>query len=300
MEYLLLGGSGILGSGFVEAIDRRPGSVLRRLTPDWDRPDEAARSVAAEIAALPERGEPTTILWAAGVGQVGSSRASMESERRVLDRLCDSLAHLPSEQQRRTRLVFASSAGGLFGGNDGTVAIAQDAQPCPISDYGQEKLSQELTCRSVAVGDGLGVLVCRYSNLYGLASGRLPAKGLIPAAIRAARNRQPMTIYVSADTRRDYVYGADAAGASLALAEDLPGGTTTALVAQGSTGTIAEIVTAVGAILGRRVPATFAVRPETSLQPRSLIFRPRPEVASLASRTSLAVAIHRMVHAPSA
>jgi UDP-glucose 4-epimerase len=298
MRYLLLGGSGILGSGFVEAIGRHPNSSLQRVSPNWDRPEEAAACVAREVEALPALGQPATVIWAAGVGQVSARRDSMEVERRVLDGLCEALSGLPTEQRARTRLVFASSAGALHGGNDGAAAITESTDPCPISDYGHEKQNQERTCASIAGPGELRVLLCRFSNVYGLAAGRLPGKGLIPAAIRAAQLRQAMTIFVSPDTRRDYVTGPDAAAASLVLADDLGPGTTTALVARGGTSTVAEIVHEVGAILGRRVPATFAVRPESALQPRTLRFAPQPDIADVAARTSMAVAIHRMVHAP--
>ncbi len=80
--------------------------------------------------------------------------------------------------------------------------------------------------------------------------------------------------------------------------EHLRGGSVTTLVAQGNTRTVAEIVNAVGGILGRRVPATFAVRPQTALQPRTLMFAPDTPVRGVAARTSMAVAIHRMAHAP--
>lgn len=298
MRYLVLGGSGILGSGFVDVIQRSPArGDLLRLSPDWARPAEAARCVAAQIPHVSALGGPVTVIWAAGVGQVGVTREAMAAERAVLDALCGALADLPLEQRQRTRLVFASSAGALFGGNDGAV-IHDASAPSPISAYGLEKLSQEELCRSIAAPAGLGVVICRYSNIYGLASGRLPGKGLIPTAIHAARFRQPMTVYVPPDTRRDYVYGPDAAAASLTLADALHGGTLTALVARGSTSTVAAIVHAVGGILGRRVPATFASRPQTGLQPRTLMFAPRASVSGVLARTPMAVAIHRMAHAP--
>lgn len=300
MRFLLLGGSGILGSGFREAIRRHPArGELLRVSADWSRPQEAARRVADQVADEHAKGGPSTVIWAAGVGQVGATREAMAAERTVLDALCGTIAHLPDEQQRRMRVIFASSAGALHGGNDGRQVIGESSAPSPVSAYGVEKLEQETVCRSIATDAGVGVLICRYSNLYGLASGRLPGKGLIPAAIRAARHRQPMTIYVTPDTRRDYVYAPDAAALSLAAADDLSGAATTALIAAGSTNTVAEIVTVVGGILGRRVPATFAVRPQSALQPRTLRFAPSSTAHSRIRTTPLAVAIHRMVHAPS-
>lgn len=298
MQYLLLGGSGTLGSGFVDAIGRRPGRSVQRLAPPWGLPSEATRCVVDRVTALAGEARATTVVWAAGVGHVGAARATMAAEGAVLEGLCGALVDLPRARQQRTTLIFASSAGALFGGNDGRV-ISDAAEPTPISAYGREKLRQEQLCRGLGAQSDVRVLVCRYSNLYGLASGRLPGKGLIPAAITAARLRKPITLYVSADTRRDYVYAPDAAAASLALAEGLqPGAVAAALVARGTTTTVAEIVRTVGAILGRRVPVTFAVRAATALQPRTLVLAPRE--AAIVSGTSMPVAIHRMVHATEA
>lgn len=298
VRYVLLGGSGILGSGFLEALARdRSASEVTRLRPDWSHPDRAARQVRDQLAAALVRDQPTTVLWAAGVGSVGAGHEEMEAERAGVAATCEVLGDLPAPSRRRTRLVFASSAGAVHAANDGR-PIRENSPTAPLSDYGRAKLAQERLCREVGSAGEMSVLICRYSNLYGLASGRLPSKGLIPAAIRAARLRQPMSIYVSPDTRRDYVYGPDAAAATVALARDLPVGTTVALVAQGSTSTVAEIVHTVGGILGRRVPATFAVRPETALQPRALPFAPHRAVPTLVARTPMPVAIHRMGHAP--
>ena len=97
MRYVLLGGSGILGSGYVEAIRRDPAQgELVRLAPDWRRPEVAARHVAHRIRQLQAQGGPATVIWAAGVGQVGATREEMAAERAVLEALCAALADLPT------------------------------------------------------------------------------------------------------------------------------------------------------------------------------------------------------------
>jgi nucleoside-diphosphate-sugar epimerase len=139
------------------------------------------------------------------------------------------------------------------------------------------------------------VLVCRYSNLFGLADGRVTTRGLLSTAVRAARLRQPMVVYVSPDTRRDHVYNHDAAVTSLRALASAPVGVTTRFVCDGETRAVSEILALVGRVSRRRVPATFAERPDTRLQPRVLRFR-RP--ADSGARTPMEVAIHRMLRAP--
>src|SRR4051812_37256151 len=116
MRYLLFGGSGILGSGFQEAIARRPGDEVLRISPDWGTPRDAAREAATAVAAALPETSGARVLWAAGIGQVGSSRDSMSAERAVLDAVCETMSALPGPQRRGSGLVMASSAGALFGG----------------------------------------------------------------------------------------------------------------------------------------------------------------------------------------
>ena len=143
-------------------------------------------------------------------------------------------------------------------------------------------------------------MICRYSNLYGLAGGRLTARGLVSTAVRATRLRQPMVVYVSPDTRRDLVYNADAAAESLNLLAAATPGVTTALVRDGETRTVSEILALVGRVSGRRVPATYAERPETRLQPKVLRFRRPVRDALSVRRTPMEVAVHLMLRAPMA
>jgi hypothetical protein len=73
---------------------------------------------------------------------------------------------------------------------------------------------------------------------------------------------------------------------------------TTALVREGQTRSVSEILALVGRVSGRRVPATYAEQPETRLQPKVLRFR-RPSLGPRGiRRTPMEVALHRMLLAP--
>jgi UDP-glucose 4-epimerase len=295
VRYVLLGGSGILGSGLRAVLARRAADVTL-LRPPWADPAAVPGVLRAELRELLPGG-PTTVLWAAGVGHVGASAEMLAAETAGLAAVGEALCELPEATAARTTVVFASSAGALFGGQ-GSAPVDEGTVPSPISPYGHEKLRQEQLLADVAAQTGSRVVACRMSNLYGLAQGRLSARGLVSTAVRCTRLRQPMTVFVSPDTRRDYVLSDDAAALALELGAAAPPGFSTALVREGRSRTVAEVLGLVGAVARRRVPATYAERPETRLQPRVLRFTRPPQPPAGVRMTPMEAGIALMVRAP--
>lgn len=296
MRHLLLGGGGLLGSGFREVLGRR-GAEVTRLRPDWRDPSAVARSLGTELPEQVSRSGPTAVIWAAGVGSIGASQDVLRTETDGVRALASTLAALPAEVRAQVTVLFASSAGALFGAH-GAALVGDADVPVPMTAYGREKLVQEQVLREAAERSGVRVVVSRFSNLYGLADGRLTARGLVSTAVRATRLRQPMTVFVSPDTRRDYVFGADAAAVSLRLLETAPEGWSVSLVRDGTTRTVASILALVGAVSGRRVPASYAERPETRLQPPVLRFTAPVRGPDEVRRTPMETAVHLMLRAP--
>ncbi len=264
------------------------------LRPNWVRPAEVAKSIGFDLDQLLRGGQPTTIIWAAGVGHVGASVEEMMSETIGIAAVGEALRKLGRNDAESVRLLFASSAGALFAGVDGVIDKA--TQPRAVSAYGTEKLRQEDLLRRAAEETGARVVSCRMSNIYGLANGKLTRRGLISTAVRSTRLRQPMTIFVTADTRRDYILSTDAAAVALRCAQRAPHGFTTALICEARSRTIGEILGLVGAVARRRVPAVYAVRPETRLQPRALRFASSADTYGV-RLTPMEVGISRMVMA---
>jgi UDP-glucose 4-epimerase len=221
----------------------------------------------------------------------------MAAERAALAGLVDTLIQ-DRCQRGRSRMIFASSAGALFGGH-GPSPIDDTSTPAPIATFGFEKLDQEGICAQLGASQHWCVLAARLSNVYGLADGLVPRRGLIDTAVRAVRTATPMTIYVSPDSRRDYIFNVDAARACLDLVQTLPDGPHARIIAAGETVSVASVIATVGAVARRRVPATFGDRPYSYLQPRTLWFHPAP--APIPRRaTPMPVALNRMLHAPMA
>lgn len=296
MRYVLLGGAGLLGTGFRSVLAAHSAPVVR-LRPPWEDAGALPSVLARELHAALAGDLPTTLVWAAGVGHVGAAGPAMRSETVALETLCTTVRGLPARRRGRLSVLFASSAGALYAGH-GDALITSDSPLSPTSAYGYAKLRQELLLRDLAATSGCRVLLARISNLYGLADGRLTSRGLVSTAVRATRLRQPMTVFVRPDTRRDYVFNRDAAAVALRRLEISPDGLSTALVCDGTTRSVAEILAVVRAVCGRRVPATFAERPETRLQPHVLRFAPPARRPDDVRRIPMEAAVHLMARAP--
>ncbi len=286
----------MLGSGFREVLQRRRETV-QWVRPDWADASDVRSTLRERVPQMVAGAGPATVIWAAGVGSIGASPAQRGTETAGVRALCEGLASLPRQERAELSVVFASSAGALFGGA-GPAVVQEEAEPRPVTAYGHEKLVQEDLLRQFADRTSCRVLICRLSNVYGLAKDRLTARGLVSTAVRATRLRQPMVVYVKPDTRRDYIYNADAAAVSLHLLRSAPEGCSKALIRDGGTRTVSSVLDLVGAVSGRRVPASYADRPETRLQPPVLRFCPPTRGPDEVRRTPMETALHRMVYAP--
>jgi UDP-glucose 4-epimerase len=298
VRHVLLGGGGLLGTGVRAVLAARRTPVVR-LRPPWGDLDALPSALEAALQAELADDRPTTLVWAAGVGHVGASATAMRAETTALETLCRAVLALPAQRRAGLSVLFASSAGALYAAH-GDARITPDSPPSPTSAYGHVKLSQEQLLGELAEDAGCRVVLARISNLYGLADGVLTARGLVSTAVRATRLRQPMTVFVRQDTRRDYVFHRDAAAVALRHVETAPAGLSTALVCDGTTRSVTEVLAVVGAVCGRRVPATFAERPETRLQPYVLRFATSSRGPDDVRRTPMEAAVHLMARAPMA
>lgn len=296
MTVVLLGGGGLLGSGFRTVLEDH-GRQVSWLRPPWHEPSRLPSSLQEQLRPLLLTGAPTALIWAAGTGSVGVSAEEMTAEEIGLRAVCEVVAGLPVGGGSRVSLLLASSAGALFAGR-GSTELHETATPAPLSAYGHAKLGQEQLLQQLSASTGCRVVAARISNVYGLAQGRLTPRGLVSTAVRATRLRQPMTIFVNPDVRRDYVYNRDAAALCLQALAKSPEGFSTTLVRDGQTRAVSEVLGVVGRVAGRRVPAVYAERRETRLQPPVLRFRPPEGGPNAVRRTPFEVAVHRMLRAP--
>lgn len=294
MKYLLFGGGGVLGTGFRDVL---PAEAVHRVSPRWTDAQATQELVCSAVRGLEAVSDDITIIWAAGVGRVGASAHNMSAEAEALAVLAAALLSLPPNLQERVGLLFASSAGALFA-DHGATPISNASSPRPASEYGASKVAQEQLLASLAASSRCRVLICRFSNVFGLANGQLTPRGLVASAIRASRLRQPLPVFVDPDCRRDYLYNRDAAMIALQAMSQMTTQFSEKIVCSGRTHSVAEILSLVGKVSGKRVPATYSDRPETRLQPAVLRFDEQCSADHEVRLTSLETAVHLMCRAP--
>ena len=217
----VVGGGGLLGSHLRRALYQHvPKARLWESAPphfSWTDPtrlaEELSHAVATFAQAVREQGDAWALLWCAGQGVVSSSAAVLEPEWLAWTRLLDLLGrHLAAPSCDVPGAIFlASSAGGVYGGSLGQL-LTEHTPPRPVSDYGAHKLRMEEALRDWADAfPNLSSLIGRISSLYGPGQNLHKVQGIISHLSRSMIYRRPVNIYVSLDTRRDYLFAVDCA-----------------------------------------------------------------------------------------
>ena len=190
-------------------------------------------------------------------------------------------------------LFLASSAGGVYAGSTGA-PFTEHTEPAPISAYGLAKLRSEEIATAFAVRTGTALLVGRLSNLYGPGQHLDKGQGLITQLCRAQLTRQPLSVYVSLDTMRDYLFVDDAAAMAVsALGAVTPRGRRALKVlASERSSTIGAVLGDLHRITRRRPPIVQGTSSQARFQVRDLRLRSVawPRTAALA-RTPMVAGI---------
>jgi UDP-glucose 4-epimerase len=205
----VVGAGGLLGSHLVASLRRSAAPVLVSGVP-WQDRAAARAALTAGVHRLAEAAGtgPWQVAWCAGAGVVATGAEAMAAERAAFLYALDALAARPSLAGAGA-LFLASSAGGVYAGSPALPPFTEHSPVGALVPYGHTKLDMERDVTAFAERTGTAVLVGRIANLYGPGQDLTKAQGLVSQLSRAHATRQPLTIYVSLDTLRDYVYAAD-------------------------------------------------------------------------------------------
>lgn len=291
-------GRGLLGGALVAAI----GDRVWRTDIEWGDPARTSTDLRTGLSRFLEQahGPSWRVFWSAGKGVTSSPQSVFDAELAVFGGFIDDLAALPAEVRGRGCLYLASSVGGVYAGA-GRPPFTEETPTCAASAYGTTKLRMEQLVRELSADAGPRSLIARITNLYG--TGQDPGKrqGLLSVVIGSYVTGRPTSIYVTADTLRDYISTQDCADVSLAamdrLAATEPGSSVTKIIS-------GLQPLSVGAILGavarqRRTPAPIvfgqgdATGQAQDLRVRSVVW---PDLDALV-RTPLAVGIDQIYRA---
>jgi UDP-glucose 4-epimerase len=123
---------------------------------------------------------------------------------------------------RRTRFVFSSTGGAIYGD---LVAppTGETAAKDPQSPYGSAKLSVEYYMGYYARVHGLDTVSLRYANVYGPRQDPHGEAGVVAIFCGRLLDNVPLTVFGDGRQTRDYVYVSDVARANLlAATRELP------------------------------------------------------------------------------
>jgi nucleoside-diphosphate-sugar epimerase len=161
---------------------------------------------------------------------------NVEASQQLLEACVDRPLH---------RFVYASSSS-LYGDN-AAIPMREDALPQPVSPYGVTKLAAEQLCYLYHVNHGVPTTSLRYFTVYGP---RQRPDMAFHRFIRAALDRQPVTIYGDGEQTRDFTYVLDAVAGTMAAGDrGVPGRAYN--LGGGSRVTVNQVLEIIGRVTGQ-------------------------------------------------
>lgn len=248
-------GRGLLGS----AIERSRPDAAFSAPIDWSTPEVTLASLATGLESFISvaAGLDWEIYWSAGRGVTSTPRDAMMREAEVFEQFL-ALTERRLPHDGRGAFFLGSSVGGAYAGNP-SPPFTEHTPTAPISAYGEAKLRMETALVSSVARTGRRAFIARVTNLYGPGQDMAKGQGLISAIVGGYVTGRPISVYVSLDTLRDYIYVDDGgkviSAAMLRVHQENPGTVVTKIV-----GSMRAL--SIGALLGeiarlRRRPAAL-------------------------------------------
>lgn len=297
----VIGGRGLLGS----AVHRRLQAVGERVLTGhivrWAS-SEAESDLREGLArVVREAGAGGwQVYWCAGVGVTGSGLASLRTEVTRFEALLAAMRALPQHEQDRGALFVASSAGAIYGGSR-DAPFDETTSAAPLGDYGQAKMALEKAVWDLEGTSSVRCLVGRIANLYGPGQSLAKPQGLISHLCLASLKRTPLSVYVSLDTLRDYIFVDDCARLVVDACGRLREADQTShrlkILASGRSVSIGALLGEFRRVVGRRPEIVMGSSPQSALQSRDLRLRSVVwEDLDCRQTTNLADGIARTLH----
>ena len=205
---LVIGGEGFIGRSLCEALVRKGYRV-----------QVASRSIAAAVpggvarircnASSPEVITPLLedcdfVVHLASASTPGSTAGKPLEE--IEANLLPTLALLQSMQSYPSLpLLFLSSAGSLYGGC-GTPIFSETGEVRPRSYHGAGKAAAENFIGAWSRQFDRSATILRPSNVYGPRQSKRQGFGIVPHALDALLNGQPLAVWGDGSSARDYLY----------------------------------------------------------------------------------------------
>ena len=207
----VIGAGGLLGSAMLRTLRQESENIFPGPTIAWGT-SEASAELEAGLTRLAEAAGSGKwqVYWCAGAGVTDSDPTSLETEFQTFQSFLTSVQELPATSLSRGSIVLASSAGAVYGGSSGA-PFTEASEAVPLGRYGTMKLRAEEALYALSASAKIPVFVGRIANLYGPGQSLTKRQGLVSMLSFSTVTRTPISIFVSLDTLRDYIYVDDCA-----------------------------------------------------------------------------------------
>lgn len=288
----VFGANGFLGRHLVQRlVDRNIHSraIARRLDPHFV---EATREVVDWFEAdlrEPVSIAPTLQDVETVVQLISNSTPGLKNDAIVSDievNVVPQIAFLQLCVQLGVKRVIFLSSGGTVYGPGATVPTVEEHPTNPISSHGLTKLTVENYLRMYGHVNGLEYVVLRAANPFGPGQIFRRGQGLIPALLDRWRHSEPVRIYGTGESRRDYVYIDDMIDA-IENAVALPGSPREIInIGSGETQSTLQVIQKISSALGESLPVEHVASRDTdvdtvclSIERASRLLNWRPRVS---------------------
>lgn len=233
----LVVGRGLLGRAVLAVLTSR-GEVVHTIDVPWDT-HRAAVDTLLQAADRTATDGPWRLVWTAGSGVIATGEAALRAEVATFEDFLERLSVPPAA------VFLASSAGGAYAGSISAPPFTERSAIGPASPYGLAKVAMETAVADLA-RDGTRVLVGRIANLYGPGQNLAKPQGLVSQLCLSHLTRQPVMIYASMDSLRDYVFVSDAAWAAVLgldrISRAEPGTVVVKIIASGVSRSVGSVI----------------------------------------------------------
>lgn len=270
----VIGSGGLLGGALESALVRRSGALVQTSPVGWTTGhagEDLSGGLTRLVATTGAGRLGWRIAWCAGAGVTGTTDAALDLEVNTLVVFLEQLA--TTAGLGPGTVFLASSAGGLYAGGHAGRPYRESDEPTPNSAYGRAKLAAEAAVTAFGARTGNSIRIGRISNLYGPGQNLSKGQGLISHLCRSTITRQPVSVYVSLDTIRDYLFVDDCAELIADLL-DRPrdARTTVKLLATGHGTTIASLIAVCRQVFKRAPLVVLGSSPNARFQVKDLRF----------------------------
>jgi len=269
----IVGSGGLLGSALSKHLQES--QQFKSPAFAWDEPELLTQQFNTEVHNFKHQAqyEPWSVIWAAGSATTSTDEQATAHELAAFTHFTEALKnHAPAGPGV---FFLSSSAGGVYAGSINP-PFTDESQPIPLSAYGQLKLDQERQAIQ-SLNNTCQVIIGRISNLYGPGQNLTKLQGLISRLALSAITKEPITMFVSLDTIRDYIYTDDAAKVILELINETQnqeianaGHSSTVIIASGQPTSLGYLINMMQDVSHTKIPVAYGSHSSAGAQARDL------------------------------